>query len=217
LTRDFELLDREMERAFRAVEGERDNALREMERLNGELDDALREASNLRREVDHLGKEMGVLGREAEELGRENAVLTGRYVEAERRAGEYGRQVLGCEERVEDLQRLVEELNDDAVPVKEKVSPRSPISPISPIAREEPDSPGLFVDSKPKPRYPKKKQKAQPAKEEGESSERVNPPKRRSTRKTRNPAPVYVDPTSPPNSPGCAAETRVEEENRERG
>ncbi|KAN0101471.1 hypothetical protein V8E51_011981 [Hyaloscypha variabilis] len=201
LTRDFELLDREMERAFRGVEGEWDNALSEMERLNRELDVALQEASNLRREVDRLEEGMGVLGREAEELGRENVVLTGRYVEAERRAGEYGRQVLDYEKRAEDLQRLVEELNDNAVSMKEEVSPRSPISPISPNAGEEPDSPGLFVDSKPKPRYPKKKQEVEPAKEERKDSESVIPPERRGTRKTRNPAPVYVDPPSPPDSP----------------
>ncbi|KAE9369133.1 hypothetical protein N431DRAFT_546711 [Stipitochalara longipes BDJ] len=206
--------------------------IRELVEVKEERDAALHDVWRLTRDLAFADEEVRRVRQEVQELEANNQVLSGRYVEAERRAGEYGRQALDCEERVEDLQRLVETLSDIAVDleaarvedglppspmlsVEEEVSPRSPVSPISPVmVGEERDSPTLFVGAAPKPRE-------EPVVSGGESSERVIPPERRGTRKTRNPRPVYVEPSSPdsPTAPrkGSRKRRRVQGDEDEHG
>jgi hypothetical protein len=193
--------------------------IRELAHVREERDSAVHDVSRFTRDLSFARDEVMKLKGEGEGFEREREVLTGRFVDAERRAVEYGHQVLELEGRIEELRKLVQVLSreasgkadgDDTKMTDTKTKMEEVLDEILgphdstvqgvPVADpaslylkgEEPDSPARPVDrSTPAPKGPKSRGPR------GSRAKSSTAPKRKGERVTRNPAPVYVDPPSP--------------------
>ena len=196
--------------------------IRELVHVREERDSAVHDVSRFTRDLSFARDEAVNLKGKIEEFEREREVLTGRFLDAERRAVEYGHQVLELEGRIEELGKLVQDLSgeaddkadgddtkmndaktkmeeviDEILGAHDSTMQRVPVAdPASPaslyLIGEELDSVARPVD------------RSTPApkgpKSRGPRGPRAKPlgaPRRKGERVTRNPAPVYVDPPSP--------------------